>query len=143
MHSTLLAAYSNTNYYADTDAGRIKLRDGEYSPELDELQRSRGVTSSAFITACNPRSKPTDDIENIAAQEALCADIRALGLDCINGIGEDPSGRWTGESSFLVLGLSEDDCLTLGKKYGQNAVLVAGAPAIPYLVFPLCDEGLS
>ena len=142
MDATFLAAYSNTDYYADTAIGRIKLRSGEYSQELDDLQKSRGVTSSAFITAWNPRSIPTDESENVVAQKALYEDICAMGLDCISGIGKIPRA-WAGERSFLGLGLSEVDSLNLGKKYGQNAVLFAGPQAIPYLVFPFLDEGLS
>jgi hypothetical protein len=140
MEPTLLAAYSITDYCVDSDAGRFKLHCGDYSPQLDELQKSKGVECSAFITAWNPRSKPTSALENEAAHEALYADICALGLECISGIGEAPSGKWAGERSFLVLGLSKDDCINLGKKYGQNAVLFADSKAVPFLVFPVFDE---
>jgi hypothetical protein len=39
----------------------------------------------------------------------------------IDGFGEDPSGEWPGEKSFLALGILKEQGINLSEKYGQNA----------------------
>ena len=44
------------------------------------------------------------------------------------------SNQWPGEDSFLVLGISLEAVKTLGRRFGQNAVLWCDATAIPQLI---------
>ena len=104
------------------------------SAKLLALQRRRGVACSAFITACNPRGVPQAGAMNAKRQRALQADIARMGLAALPGRGDDPGGRWPGEASFLVLGLTLPDARALGQRHAQNAILWAAADAVPRLV---------
>ncbi|TXH37992.1 MAG: DUF3293 domain-containing protein [Burkholderiaceae bacterium] len=44
------------------------------------------------------------------------------------------SNQWPGEDSFLVLGINLEAVKTLGRRFGQNAVLWCDATAIPQLI---------
>ncbi|SHL69343.1 Protein of unknown function [Nitrosospira sp. Nsp11] len=52
----------------------------------------------------------------------------------IEGEGFDPCGKWPAEKSFLALGLDLKESSALGKEFGQNAIVWAGADAIPRLI---------
>jgi hypothetical protein len=71
---------------------------------------------------------------NEAAQAQLEAELTALGLPFLRGEGVDPSGSWPGEPSVLVLGITEEEARRLGRRYGQNAIVVAGRDAVARLV---------
>ena len=67
--------------------------------------------------------------------EILSLELRPGQL--IEGIGIDPSGEWPAEKSFLALGLDLETSRALGREFGQNAIVWAGADAIPRLIL-LC-----
>ena len=64
----------------------------------------------------------------------LEAELKAAGLPFLRGEGVDPSGSWPGEPSVLVLGISAEEAVRLGRAYGQNAIVVAGRDAVARLV---------
>lgn len=133
----LIAAYRSTNYQAGTGEGGITLRVDQYSKPLSRLFAQSGHRCAAFITACNPFGA----LENLETNIKACADLRGR-LDSyvarpdqiVEGMGIDSSGTWPPEKSFLVLGLDLETSRTLGKEFGQNAVVWAGADAIPQLI---------
>ncbi|MEY4761083.1 MAG: hypothetical protein RLZZ200_939 [Pseudomonadota bacterium] len=129
----LLAAYRQTRYEVHEGAGFV-LEVNRYSAELQGLHGRHGVSSSAFITACNPRSEPTDASANAFRQSALLSEITRRSLQCLPGLGLHPTNGWEGEPSFLVLGLSCEAAKTLGRRFGQNAILWSGEDAVPRLV---------
>jgi hypothetical protein len=65
---------------------------------------------------------------------ALEAALDALGHPRLAGRAEDPAGIWPGEPSFLVFGVRERDARGLAERFGQNALLHAGADGVPRLV---------
>ena len=125
-------AYRGTSYAAGLS---LKLRVGEPHPFLDDMMAFRGLEDYAYLTAWNPGSKPLPEAENRARQEALKERLRAKGLKFLEGVARADDGSWS-EESLLVLGVSRDDALALGRDLGQAAVLVGrrgGAPAIEWL----------
>ena len=134
MDEALIDAYRATNYRV-TEGRTFTLKVDEPSPELERLYEERGLNSAAFITACNPGSRMVGDAENRQRMERLAADVAALGLTALRGVGEDPAGAWPGEPSFLVLGVSPEQAQDLGRKYGQNAIIWCGPDAVPRLVW--------
>jgi len=136
IDATLIDAYAQTHYQIILEERDFTLRVGVFSPELNELQRAHKVSNSAFITAWNPCSISTDEADNQLAHARLIADLRALGLSYIDGIGIDPTGKWEGEESLLILGIEESAALELGATYRQNAIVYADSAAIPRLLFP-------
>lgn len=71
---------------------------------------------------------------NAAAHARLGAELAAAGYRVVEGAGEDPDGRWPAEPSYLVLGMDLEAARELGRRYGQNAIVWAGADAVPELL---------
>jgi hypothetical protein len=130
MNERLDAAYRATSYVVDGPDGAFALRVGETSPPLDDLLRRHGARSWAFVTACNPGSIPLSADENRGRAEELTRVVSEGGYPFRTGrgIGE---GDWLPEESLLVLEIALEDAAALGRRFGQNAILVgeAGAPA--------------
>ena len=129
----LVQAYRETHYRVLGDDGFTLIIDA-HSPELARAHRRHRVDSSAFLTACNPFSRSLSDDENIALQSVLAVALRSLGLPFIDGLGQHPSNGWQGEASFLALGVTRDQACDLGSRFEQNAIVWAGAYAVPQLV---------
>lgn len=130
----LLAAYRATHYTAGEGGERLVLRVDEPSPALRAAYARLGAREAAYLTACNPLSLPFPPEENARRMRALEEALDALGHPRLSGRGEDPAGTWPGEPSWLVFGLSLADARGLGERFGQNALLHAGADAVPRLV---------
>ena len=77
----------------------------------------------AFITAENPYSKKLSDVENQLRFKQLMEVIRKMDLDFLNGLGVPSDSSWTPEKSLLVLGLSKEEALSLGKQFDQQAIV--------------------
>jgi len=93
----------------------MALNVGIASPALAALHKASRVTTSAYITACNPRSQPLALAINIERQAALAQELKSRGLTFIDGVGQHPTAKeWPGEASFLVLDLSLEAAKVLG-----------------------------
>lgn len=110
------------------------LRIDEPSAELREAHARNGVSCSAFLTACNPGSQRIVDHENRRRHATLIRVLTAAGLRHWPGFGIDPDRSWPDEPSRLVFGIPLDEARTLGKRFAQNAMVWAGADAVPRLV---------
>ena len=121
-NSQLFDAYRDTTFCADTPAGQLQIRIGQQHPELDALLEDHGMASWAYITAWNPRSEDIGQRENEANKAALLRDLAGYRVFEGEGVGAD--GEWPPEPSFLVLGVTNADALKLGRKYGQNAIVL-------------------
>lgn len=149
---------------ADASAGLVAafvLRVDVASPEVLDLYRRHDESQAAYLTACNPHSTVLSDADNRKRMDELVQTLRALAgqgparsrtysdvrtklrspahsharsYTILHGRGTDPSGAWPGEASVLVLGMSEAEARELGVRFGQNALLQAGADGVPRLV---------
>jgi hypothetical protein len=139
MHTSipqaLVEAYRAAHYKIDDGAEKFTLRVDEHSSALQDLYRRTGESSALFITAFNPFGRMQNEKENLADQQALRTDLLlSRGEYLLTGVGEDPTGEWPGEPSWLTLGIDIETSKCLGAQYRQNAVLWAGSDAIPRLV---------
>ena len=128
-----IQAYLDTDYHVD-GATPLTLRVGILNAGLAALHKTHSVESSAYVTACNPFSQALDDSANDARQAVLVRELQQHGLTYIKGIGQHPTNGWTGEQSFLVLGLSREDAKMLGARHEQNAIVWCDQDAKPELV---------
>jgi hypothetical protein len=119
----LEVTYQSTTYAVDCPAGDFGIRLGEPCAPLDALLRLHGVSTWAYITACNPRSELLSSEENAARHAQVLAQVRALGLKVLSGRGKADGGDWV-EESLLILGLDENAAVALGTAFRQNAVVV-------------------
>lgn len=143
ISSELLRAYRETHYVVVSDEaggaeGRFTLSIGIASLPLMSLYKRHGVDCAAFITAFNPHSRRVPGTRNHAMQAQLRAWTERHGYFYLKGVGQHPSGAWPGEPSLLILALPLPQARSLGRSYGQNAVVWCDHDAIPQLV--LVDE---
>ncbi|MDG1100258.1 MAG: DUF3293 domain-containing protein [Saprospiraceae bacterium] len=116
----LIQAYRDTRY--TTKIGIVLVVDTK-SEKLDQILSESDVSSAIYITAWNPFSQMMNSDENQELNGLLKSDLLTL-IDeekVINGFGEDPSGKWPGEESFLALGITKEEGTRLSEKYRQNA----------------------
>jgi hypothetical protein len=134
----IIQAYKKTHY--KTESG-ITLHVDSRAPELDELLSNSGLSTAIFITAWNPYSKMKSAGENKELNEQLRYDLLSLTPEdnIIRGFGEDPTGEWPGEESFLALGISREAGIQLSKKHRQNAFVFHERGAETELVLTLVE----
>lgn len=129
------AAYRATRYRVHAGNSPFDLRVEVASEPLAALMRQHGVTTAAYLTACNPHSVRTSDAANRAANEALRAALVQADAFIFEGEGIDPTGIWPAEPSFLALGIALATARELGMRFRQNAMLFADDDAVPRLVW--------
>ena len=134
VNEELREAYRATNYNV-LGPPPFTLRIGVESPDIANLYRDYNVSTAAFLTACNPFSSPTLEHENKLKQQQLEERLHELSVSFLQGMGEDPSGGWAGESSLLALGISREAATRLGNDFRQNAIVWISADRFPELIF--------
>ncbi len=72
--------------------------------------------------------------ENQAAMAGLYEQLSRQSLFIYRGESIDPSGKWPAEESFLALGIDLLVAKSIGRKFGQNAIVWMDSAAIPRLV---------
>lgn len=133
IDSRTIQAYLETEYHVYGNP-HVTLRVGQPSAQLLSAHRHQKTDCSAFLTACNPFSKPFSEASNAARQIALTNELSSRGLVFLPGIGQHPSNQWPGEDSFLIFGLNLDAAKMLGTRFEQNGFIWTGADAIPQLI---------
>jgi hypothetical protein len=74
-----------------------------------------------FLTAWDPGGQRPGDAENRRRHDALIGELHGLGLATWSTVGHDPRTDHR-EVGVAVAGLSEDEALDLGRRYGQDAI---------------------
>ena len=122
ISKSLCHAYLTARYRVFAPGGTIEFSARGYSPELAALQDAHNVHTSAFITAWNPFSHPTDVATNTANHERLIRRISPQWRH-LPGEGVDPSGKWPAEPSVLVLGVELEMARALGREFQQHGIV--------------------
>jgi glycine/D-amino acid oxidase-like deaminating enzyme len=128
----LMDAYREADYVVFAEPEFV-LKIGEPSRRLDALLEQEGATTAAFLTAANPRSKPQSAAQNASALSALDQLVAAAGYPWRAGEGREPDGSWV-EPSRLVIGIYRANAETLGRLFGQNAIVFVEKGKAPELV---------
>lgn len=129
--SDLWEAYKATAFKAETPFGLLSIRVGNVEPGLEALLAENLAGDWAFITAHNPGSQPLDEAENTLRHARLVAEISQRSYPCFPGRGVGDDSTWQPEESLLVIGMSRDEAIEVGRMFGQNAVVwgCLGQPA--------------
>jgi hypothetical protein len=136
MTSSLDGIYRSTTYRVlIAGDAPIDLRIGEPSARLDLVLVSHGADAWAFISAWNPASRELPPAQNDARHAELLAIIGERGWSCLDGSGIPADSDWTAEASVLVLGISLDEAVALGRRFGQNAIVAGRRGAAAELVY--------
>ena len=120
IYAETVQAYRETDYKTQGDEP-FTLRVGEPCPALAAAHRRRRVDCSAYMTACNPFSQLLDEQANAERHAALGRELGQRSLSSIDGIGQHPSNRWPGESSYLIFGLTLEAAKTDRKSTRLNS----------------------
>ncbi len=131
VDAALIAAYRAACYRVE--AG-FDLSIDRPSTALAAWQAGHGASSSALITACNPASQARSEQWNRAATRQLEAELLQRELAFSATVALDSQDNWPPEPGFLVAGLAREPAAALGRRLGQNALVFAGAEAVPRLI---------
>jgi hypothetical protein len=135
LSRTLVNSYRVALYRVVTGNNKsFILKIKKKSGDLEALMKSHNLFTGVYVTAYNSRGKQTEPHINVRQQKLLSGDVRRTGLPFLEGFGEDPTGRWKSEPSFLVLGITLEDAEALGQRYGQNAIVWMEDDYVPRLV---------
>ena len=129
----LIAAYIGANYCSGQGDSEFCLNIGVCSEQLSQMYAKTRSNSAVFITDYNPYSQIQPKELNEAAHKSLLTDLAGSSTYWVEGMGHDTNSDWR-EASVLALGISLELGSQFGIKYGQNAIVWAGADAIPKLV---------
>jgi hypothetical protein len=129
----LIDAYESADYVVFTDP-ELVLRIGEPSSRLDALLEAEGATAAAYLTAANPRGELKTEAENRSAGAALDELLARSGYPRYAGEGRDPGNRRAAEPSVLVIGIYRANAESLGRIFGQNAIVFVEKGSAPELV---------
>ena len=130
----LLKNYRATEYWVTEAPHPFCLRVDQASTELTPIYAKHQVRSAAFMTAWNPGSKRRTDDDNQAMQTRLVAQLNKADVTVLAGDGRDSSGEWPAEASVLALGVELAEAKSLGRQFGQHAIVWAGKNAVPQLI---------
>ena len=133
LSKELINAYKKTNYEVFTEQP-FTLNIDIFSERLSLIYKENSVETACFITAYNPFSEKLTLEDNKAVQEKLLQNIIHSGNQFFEGIGVDPKGEWKGEPSFLILGISKEEAIEIGKQFKQNALVWCNKNCIPQLI---------
>lgn len=128
MKEVLLRAYLATTYRVFLSDEAVDIRIGRKHRRLDELLEGRPW---AFISACNPGSVLKED--NAARHRALLDRLDGYALH--QGVGIPDGEDWPPEQSVLVSGIMERDAVSIGREFGQNAIVCGEKGQVARLVW--------
>lgn len=125
----LIISYVNTEYKVYNPPIVIKI--GIENQALNDLVQSFNKTTWAYITAFNPFSKSLPKEENLKRHQELKIKIANYNFFEGEGIGKDIT--WEPELSFLVVGISHEEAISIGDFFEQNAIILGDINGVPEL----------
>jgi Protein of unknown function (DUF3293) len=130
--------YVATAFRVEAPDGHIDIRIGEKDAQIDALLSKLNAIEWAYITAWNPGSRPVPAEQNTLAHDKLLQIIRGRGFTYYEGDGIPDQEGWAPERSVWIAGIGRDEAVELGRRFGQNAIVVGRLVGVAELV--PCDE---
>ena len=127
-------AYLDTYYRVLCPEQEIVLRIEHRSDAMAALLKAKGVDRAAFITAYNPFGEERPAEVNSLAHQQLGDQLRATGLEVIEGMGGSDDANWPPEPSYCVLGMNIVPAKAIGAQYNQDAVVFITSNGVPHLL---------
>ena len=121
VSENIIDAYLATNFHVYA-GDEFVLNIGQFSRSLHALHEAHDCDTSAIVTGWNPLGVPLSDAENQKQNEKL-KEIAQERYSIFEAAGVDPKQEWPAEASFLILDISRDDAMELGKRFQQNAIV--------------------
>ena len=99
------------------------IRIGSHHERLDRMLHEHQCDAWSYITASNPASELLSDDENRSRNRELEALLKSQDLVFYRGEGVGSDSTWPAETSFLILGISREAAVHVGRQFGQNAIV--------------------
>jgi len=128
-------SYLATTFRVESPNGHIDIRVGEKHPRIDALLSHHNATEWAYITAWNPGSQPVAAEINSVAHAELIDLVGKRALPYYEGDGIPDNLGWPPERSVWIAGITRREALTIGARFGQNAIVVGELGGIAELLF--------
>jgi hypothetical protein len=128
------ASYRSTSFYVDLGQAWLCFRIGERNAALDRLVGALDSREWAFLTAGHPAGRCRAALEEQRAELALLGWVRGRGYPYCHGAGVDDLGCLPPEPCLLVLQIPEPEALALGRRFGQEAIVVGRVGEVPILL---------
>jgi hypothetical protein len=120
---TLWKAYTETTFVVAGERGLVEIRVGQHGRRLRRLLEHHKALTWAFISAWNPSSNALPPAENAARHHALVKAVRDAGFSLLSGRGIPADSSWPPEESLMVFDISEQKAVSLGRTFGQLAIV--------------------
>ena len=133
LTTELITAYLNANYYI-LEKEQFKFQIGAYSKDFETLFKQYNVNNGSFISAYNPRSQPTIQIQNKDKHGRFKNRLLKDSFLFLEAVSTDPLGNWPPEYGFLVLGINKNKAIQFGISLCQNAIVYIDFKAVPELI---------
>ena len=117
--AALAAAFRKARYRVPELGAAGELRVGT---PAGALETAHPAERYAFLTAWNSDSTTDGPVDNAAADDALAAELDALGAQHLRAVASDTRGGHV-ESGWLVLGLALPALDRLARRFRQDACL--------------------
>mgnify|MGYP002527783628 CR=1 FL=1 len=134
MSDNLWEEYRRTKFWVDDQSHRFFIIVDELSPELDRLLTLHHAKEWAYRTAHNPRPQRMTAGDHNRRNQRLLKRMLGHGFPCFKGKGVGEEGEWPPEDSYLILGISRLDAISLEVEFGQNAIVVGRRGKAPEIV---------
>lgn len=130
---SLIRAYYKTVY--QTNDGKFVLKINQKNDAINTYMNSKGYKYYCFITGWNPYSDELSIEENQKRNSWLVNILNKKGKEIFEGKGIPSNDSWKPEDSFLVFGIPKKDVISIGRKFGQNAIVYGEINDNPSLIF--------
>ena len=129
----LVTAYQNADYYVLKKVP-FKFKIGVFSVDLKNLLKENRVRTGYLISAYNPKSQPTTQIQNIEKHRLLNNSLIKDNSLFYETVSKDPLDKWPCEYGFIVLNTSKKRAIELGIEFRQNAIVFVDHKALSRLI---------
>lgn len=126
----LIKLYESAIYYIVTINYNLKIND--YNPILDKFISSYNAKTWAIITAYNPQSIVCSIELNKKSNELLLKDIENFTYFITEST--DKKQEWETEIGYLILDISLNEAIKIGKNYNQRAIVFGNINKIAKIV---------
>jgi hypothetical protein len=103
MNPELIQTYQASNYFINGISTPLRVGEVIDFEILNKFSRENKLYTLTFITAHNPGSVEATHEDNLLHSKALIQQVEEMGLDYVYGFSEDPTGKWPGSFTKVLI----------------------------------------
>ncbi|MEI2768442.1 MAG: DUF3293 domain-containing protein [Nitrosomonas sp.] len=130
----LIVGYCQTQYWVSIGYEKVVVCIDHYSERVKSLLTQSEASCAGIVTAYNPYSQLNNENENCLANELLRSFLVRNDYRFLESLNVDPTQTWPPEKSFFVFDLGLHAAQSIGRQFGQNAIVWVDHGAIARLI---------